>query len=311
VLKVIVMSQHDFSSRRRFIQAVAAGATGAVAATLAGPGAAADAAEAPPDRSNAGRIFKSVKWGMVQIQGDVLEKFELQKELGLDGVELNSPAEMSMQEAVDASRKTGLPIHGAVDSVHWQERLSSPDEKTRANGLKGLEQAIRDVAFCGGSAVLLVPGKVTGPDETHDDVWKRSIVEIRKALPLAAKSGVRILIENVWNGFCEQPEQMRDYLDEIGSPWVGSYFDIGNCRKFGPSENWVRALGTRIVKLDVKDWGVKNGFCKIGDGDVNWPAVRQELTKIGFTGWCTAEVQGGGKEQLADVTARMNRVLAL
>lgn len=304
------MNPFPHATRRTFLTTAATSAAG----VFLNVNAHTTEAAIPSDVSNqshAGRIFKSVKWGMVGIKGTVLEKFQLQKELGFDGVELDSPSSMNFQEAVEASRKTGLPIHGAVDSVHWKDRLSSPDEAIRTKGLAALQQAIRDVAFCGGSAVLLVPGKVTGPDETHDDVWKRSIVEIRKALPLAAKSGVRILIENVWNGFCEKPEQMRDYIDEIGSPWVGAYFDIGNCRKFRPSETWVRVLGPRIVKLDVKDWGVKNGFCKIGDGDVNWPEVRKALAEIGFTGWCTAEVEGGGKEQLADIAARMNRVLAL
>ena len=104
---------------------------------------------------------------------------------------------------------------------------------------------------------------------------------------------------------------MRDYLDEIDSPWVGAYFDIGNVRKFGPSEDWIRTLGRRIVKLDVKDWGRGNGFCKIGDGDVNWPEVRAALGEIGFTGWSTAEVRGGDRERLADVAQRMNNVLGL
>jgi hexulose-6-phosphate isomerase len=131
-------------------------------------------------------------------------------------------------------------------------------------------------------------------------------------LPLASKLGVRVCIENVWNGFCETPEQARDYIDAIDSCWVGAWFDIGNCRKFGPSENWIRTLGNRIVKLDCKDWSQKSGFkSKIGDGDVNWPAVRQALADIGYTGWCTAEVDGGGREVLADIAERMNRVLML
>jgi hexulose-6-phosphate isomerase len=143
-------------------------------------------------------------------------------------------------------------------------------------------------------------------------VWHRSIVEIRKVLPLASRLGVRVLIENVWNGFCETPEQMRDYLDEIASTWVGAYCDIGNCRKFGPSEKWIRTLGRRIVKLDCKDWSQTNGFSsRIGDGDIDWRAVRQALADIGFSGWCTAEVQGGGREELADIASRMNRVLLL
>ena len=163
----------------------------------------------------------------------------------------------------------------------------------------------------GGFSVLLVPGKVIGPDENHDHVWQRSITAIRKVLPLASKLGVRVLIENVWNGFCETPDQMRDYIDEICSPWVGAYFDIGNCRKFGFSEDWIHTLGPRIVKLDCKDWGDTEGFCRIGDGDVNWQEVRNALATIGFSGWCTAEVTGGGRDELADISQQMNRVLLL
>ena len=156
------------------------------------------------------------------------------------------------------------------------------------------------------------PGKVGGPDETHDDVWKRSIEQIRKVLPVASRLGVRICIETVWNKFCEKPEQLRDYVDEINSPWFGVWLDIGNVRKLRPSENWVRVLGTRIVKIDVKGYSKKNGLkSKIGDGDINWPAVCDELAKINFCGWAAAEVAGGDRKWLADVSKRMDRVLEI
>jgi hexulose-6-phosphate isomerase len=263
------------------------------------------------DPSAKGRIFKAVKWDMIGIEGSVSDKFRLQKELGYDGMELVGPALLEADDVRRASDETGMPVHGLVDMKHWEIRLSSPDRKVREEGVAILEQCLRDAKAFGGSSVLLVPGRVAGPDENHDHVWKRSIVEIRKVLPTASKLGVRVLIENVWNGFCESPEQYRDYLDEIDSPWVGAYFDIGNCRKFGPSEDWVRTLGSRIVKLDCKDWGDTEGFCKIGDGDVNWPAVRQALADISYSGWCTAEVAGGGREVLADIAQRMDRVLRL
>jgi len=248
---------------------------------------------------------------MIQAGSSTLERFQIQKELGYDGMELVSPGNVDVREVVDASKRTDMPVHGVVDMVHWNQRLSSPDEEVRTIGRKALENAIGDAAAFGGSSVLLVPGKVTGDDETHQHVWQRSIEEIRKVLPLAARRGVRVLIENVWNGFCERPEQLRDYIDEINSPWVGTYFDIGNHQKFGGAVRWVRVLGQRIVKLDVKDWGVKNGFCKIGDGDVDWPGVRKALADIAFTGWCTAEVRGGGKDRLSDIAARMDKALAL
>ena len=155
--------------------------------------------------------------------------------------------------------------------------------------------------------MLLVPGRVTGPDETHDDVWQRSIVEIRKVLPVASKLGIHILIENVGNGFCETPDQFRDYVDEIDSPWVGIYFDIGNARKFGPSEEWIRTLGSHIVKVDVKDRN-ERGSCRLGEGDVNWPEVRRALADINFTGWATRE---GKDHSLADTAQLMDELLDL
>ncbi len=304
-----------FSTSRRSFLIAATGSAMALSGgrhSLAESFAAGESSAAEvPSKSNRDKIFKSVKWGMIKVDGSVADKFQLQKELGYDGMELVSPSGLDLNEVRAASDSTGMPVHGVVDMKHWNDRLSSPDRATRDRGRQYLEQSIRDSKAFGGDTVLLVPGAVRGEDENHDHVWRRSIVEIRKVLPLASRLGVRILIENVWNGFCESPEQLRDYLDEIDSPWVGSYFDIGNVRKFGPSEDWIRTLGSRIVKLDVKDWGGNNGFCRIGDGDVNWPAVREALHEIGFSGWCTAEVAGGDRERLADIAQRMDRALAL
>jgi L-ribulose-5-phosphate 3-epimerase len=296
------------SNRRQFLRHSAAVAAVGMAAAQVSISSAADAATAPAGSKL--QLYKAVKWGMIAGAPTVLDHFKICQELGYDGMELISPADFSAKEVREASDATGLPVHGLVDMKHWDVRLSAPDAKVREEGVAILRQAILDCHAFGGFSVLLVPGRVSGGDETHDHVWKRSIEGIRQVLPLASKLGVRVLIENVWNGFCETPEQLRDYLDEIANPWVGAYFDIGNVVKFSPSQNWIRTLGSRIVKLDVKDWSTKQGFdAKIGEGDVNWPAVRQALREIGFSGWCTAEVAGGDREWLADVAKRIDQTL--
>jgi hexulose-6-phosphate isomerase len=225
-----------------------------------------------------------------------------------------------MDEVLQASRTTAMPVHGVVDSVHWGTRLSDPNPEVREKGRLALEGAIRDSKAYGGSSVLLVPGVAHKNDtENHDHVWQRSIEQIRIALPLAAKLGIHILIENVWNNFLYDPDGDNDqspdkaiaYIDEINSPWVGIYFDIGNIQRYGNPAKWIRALGHRITKLDVKDWGKENGFCKIGEGDVDWAQVRQALRDINYTGWATAEVGGGDENRLAEILVNMHKTLRI
>jgi len=283
-------------NRRDFCKTAGAAAAVAATSTL-------HAEDKKRARANHGLIYKSVKWG----GKPNLPRMQKLKELGFDGIEGSAPG-MNVGALRKACDEVGLPMHGVVYNKHWQKRLSSPDAATRDESRKGLEEAIRESKAVGGSSVLLVPGAVRGPNETHEQVWERSITEIRKVIPLASKLGIHVLIETVWNGFCYQPDQFRDYLDEINNPWVQAYYDIGNMQKFAPSHEWIRILGNRNVKLDVKDWGVKNGFCPLGQGDVEWDKVRAELKKIGFNGWVTREGGDGGDEKTA---ALMDELLDL
>ena len=250
-----------------------------------------------------GRIFKAVKGGKKRNESP-LEFFTRLKNLGFDGVESGNAKQAA--DYAKASQETGVMFHGMVCGWHWGTRLSSPNPDTRAKGLAMMKQNIQDTHRLGGSSVLLVPGKVNGANETHDQVWHRSITEVRKVLPLASRLGVRVLIETVWNGFCETPDKFRDYLDAFDNPWVGAYFDIGNMQKFAPAEEWIRTLGHRTVKLDIKDWGKKNGFCRLGEGDVDWDKVRAALKEVGFSGWATRE---GSDKSIEDTSSLIDQLM--
>ncbi len=276
--------------------------------TLAGVSTAFGANEqntnARPGPSLKGRIFKALK-GSGRKKGESVEAFFTRlKQLGFDGLESGRVGEAEAYRA--ATAKTGFRIHGLVNGGHWGVRLSDPDPVVREKGRANLEWALMNAHLLGGSSVLLVPGKVSGVNETHDHVWERSIEQVRKVLPLASRIGVRVLIETVWNGFCESPEKFRDYIDDFDSPWVGAYFDIGNMQKFAPAHEWIRVLGNRTVKLDVKDWGKKNGFCRLGEGDVDWDKVRVELKAQDFSGWATRE---GSDRSIEDTSKLIDELL--
>ncbi len=78
-----------------------------------------------------------------------------------------------------------------------------------------------------------------------------------------------------------------------------------------PSATWIRQLGKRMLKFDFKGYSRAKGWVPIGEGDEDWPEVLNALAEIGYDGFATAEVAGGGRKELADVAARMNRCLGL
>ncbi len=247
----------------------------------------------------------------------MVEKFRLLKTLGFDGVEMNSPNDFDSEEVSDAIAESGLPVHGIVDSVHWEKTLGDPDPDVRAEGVAGLETALRDAKAYGASTVLLVPA-VVNAEISYEDAYRRSQAEIRKMLPLASELDVKIAFENVWNRFLLSPLEFRRYIDEFESPMVGAYFDVGNVVTYGWPEHWIRILGERIVKLDIKEYsrskrdseGPFAGFrVPLGEGDCNWPVVIAALEEIGYSGWATAEIPGGDRTRLADIAERMNRIL--
>lgn len=264
-------------------------------------------------------LKKAVKFGMIQEDMTILQKFELLKKLGFDGVEMDSPSDLDVDEVVAARDTAGLPIHGVVDSVHWRQTLSDADPAVRESGLDGLKIALNDAHAFGASTVLLVPA-VVNKDVSYDDAYSRSQAEIRKALPMASDLGVKIAIENVWNRFLLSPLEAARYVDEFESEMIGWYMDVGNIVTFSWPEQWIRILGHRVLKLDIKEYsrskrdeeGPYAGFeVKLGDGDCNWPEVLGALDDISYDGWATAEIPGGDTERLTEIATRMNQILEL
>jgi L-ribulose-5-phosphate 3-epimerase len=257
------------------------------------------------------KLRLAFKYDMIKIKGSAEDKLNLAKKLGMEGVEVDSPGSFDKDELKAASQKTGIKIHGVIDSVHWRDTLSDPDERVRAKGLAALRGAIEDAAFFESDTVLLVPGVVKG-SVTYEQCYERSQAEIKKVLPLAAERKIKILIETVGNNFITKPEQMISFVNDLASPWAGAYFDCSNMIRHGVSSaEWIRRLGKMMVKFDFKGFSKAKGRVPIGEGDEDWPEVLKALGEIGYDGWATSEVSGGGEAELADIAARMKRVLGV
>lgn len=262
---------------------------------------------------------KSLKWGMIEGDMSVLEKFQRAKEVGFDGIELNSPDDLDDNEVMDAMAETKLVVPGLVNSKHWEFPLSDPEISVRNETIDSMKNALQRAKKLGATTVLLVPA-VVSDEVSYQDAYHRSQEAIREILPVAEETGVKIAIENVWNNFLLSPLEAARYIDEFESNAIGWYMDVGNIVRYGWPEQWIRTLGERILKIDIKEYsrtkqqeeGIWKGFqVGIGDGDCNWPAVNKALSEIGYSGWGSAEVGGGDKKRLLDISKRMDRIYKL
>lgn len=310
-------------NRRTFIQSTAALAalaplaSGAAAQTT--PAAPAPGATKPKRSNPKGFMFQMLSGESAK--KSVLERFQLLRNAGFDGVE--PPSAMNQAEVLAARDATGLKIPSVCISTHWAKPLSDPNPANREIGLEGLKQGLRDAKAYGASSVLLVPA-VVNKQVSYADAYSRSIAEIKKAIPLAEELGVAIAIENVWNWFLLSPREAADYVDSFKSPFVRWHFDVGNVVNTGWPEQWVQTLGPRIVKVHVKEYskklrdtkGLREGFkVDLFGGDSDWASVMPALDAVGYKGWLIAEqwrAEGlTDQAYLEQLSAKLDQILAV
>ena len=294
-------------SRRRFLETAAAIPLAAGAVVSASP-----QTPAPP---GAGAMPKRAVLISMLPAGPAADRFATAKAAGFEAVEMQTLADAAEVEAARAaSATTGVAIHSVMNMEHWRSPLSSADPAVVAKSVAGMETSLRNAKAWGAGVVLLVPA-VVNPQTSYQEAWTRSQRVIKeRLLPLAAELKVVIAVEEVWNRFLLSPLEMARYVDELDSPWAKAYFDVGNVVLYGYPQDWVRTLGPRIVRVHLKDFSMDRGkgtfaWKNIGEGDIDWPAVRQAFADIGYAGYVTTELEGGDAAYLADVSGRVARWL--
>lgn len=252
------------------------------------------------------------------------------KAAGYDGVETTawnvSAAAARKSRAIAEAHD--LRIHSVMRA--WTD--INKDAETLAHDVETVKDALRAAAGYGADTVLWVPCKVGNmkmPDPWNFDVdfdpatlevkgvvkddnaafadyiaaqnkaTKATLEAVEQLIPVAAKEGVRLTAENVWNNLWSTPKYFAALFKYFDNPWFKCYFDLGNQVKYAKCENWLNALGSSIVKLHIKGYNVKEvlgesgggrgDWSRIDEASVDWKSVRQLLDKIGYSGYVTVE----------------------
>ncbi len=258
-----------------------------------------------------GKIERAVLISMLPKELSYLDQFKLAVDIGFHSMEARTVADdAEANEIKDAADKAGLRIHSVMNMSHWKDPLSSPDRAQVDACVRGMRASMRQAKIYGADTVLLVPA-VVREDTTYEQAWERSQKQIRKLIPEAEANDVIIAVEEVWNKFLLTARDFAQYVDEFNHPLVKAYFDVGNVVHYGVPEQWIRTVGSRIVKVHLKDYSRREGFVNLGEGDVNWPEVQKAFAEVGYDGAATVELRAGDREYLTDVGERVDRLLGL
>jgi L-ribulose-5-phosphate 3-epimerase len=241
---------------------------------------------------------------------DIIPCMELAKKAGFEGIELaltlHGPLNLQSKDQEilrigQAAEALGMVVNSIATGLYWQYSLTSNREENRERAKMIARKQLEMAALLGADGILVCPGAV-GVDFKPADVvpdadeieffagseivdyeiaYERSIQAIRELAQYAEVQRVTIGIENIWNKFLLSPLEMRRFIDEIGSDWVGVYFDVGNVLRFGYPEQWIRILGNRIKSFISRIIGGTAPGCR--DLSIYWPAMW--ITSRSSTNW--------------------------
>jgi L-ribulose-5-phosphate 3-epimerase len=257
-------------------------------------------------------IKKGLVFHMLPTKLSYGERMKLARDVGFEVVQApTTPDEHAAEEIKKAADGANVRIDSVMNIDHWKYPLSSGDAAVVEKSLTGMRTSLHNAKLWGSDAVLLVPA-VVNPQTSYRDAWTRSQTQIRKLLPLAEELKIVIAIEEVWNKFLLSPLEMSKYIGEFQSLWIQAWFDVGNVMFYGYPQDWIRTLGKSIAKVHLKDFKRKeNGYewVNLGDGDVDWEAVRAAFREIGYSGSAICELNGGDEAYLRDVSRRVDRLV--
>jgi hexulose-6-phosphate isomerase len=293
-------------NRRDFLAAtLAAGATSTLSLASSSAAGARPGVEKPRNK-------KGVRTGMLPAGMSLLDSFKLARDCGFDQIE--PPATFDQEDAArikEAAVAAGIEIGSVSNGMNWKYPLTDSDPAVAKKGLEAQTAALQNAHLWGAEAILMIPGIVT-PLVSYREAWTRSRGQIEQLLPLAEKLGVYIALEEVGdqNKFLLTPLEFVAYLDDFKSRWIKAYFDVGNVMPLGFPQDWIHTLGPRIAKVHLKDYDPKTRkFVNLGDGAVDWAAVRKAFVDIGYSGTYTVELPSGDQAYLRDVSQRIDRLL--
>ncbi|MEM9435058.1 MAG: TIM barrel protein [Pseudomonadota bacterium] len=151
-------------------------------------------------------------------------------------------------------------------------------------------------------------GRPNEAEQMDNEEWSAFVSRIRTAAQIGADHGLTVGMHAHAAGFVDFEPELERLLSEVDESLLKICFDTGHHSYAGfDPVAFMQRNAKRISYMHFKDIdpAVKADvianrtgfydacgqgiFCNLGQGDVDFPKVRQILLDSGFDGWCTVE----------------------
>lgn len=228
-------------------------------------------------------------------------------------------------DAMDLSLFTLLEPQGYWSGSDWREKAQALKALAEAQGI-GFRQAhapfpttrgdrefdemassrilraMEIASMVGAPCIVVHPVQHLSWVSNKKALFDASAALYRKLIPWCEKWNIVVCTENMWqwdthrgvitDSICSQPEEFRDLIDQVNSPWIRGCLDIGHCALVGvdPAEA-IRTLGAhRLKALHVHDVDYRRDCHTMPyTQDLEWGSITAALGEIGYTGEFTFE----------------------
>ncbi|MCH2069087.1 TIM barrel protein [Shimia sp.] len=236
-------------------------------------------------------------------------------EAGYKGIELGPVGFMPEDPAVlgEALAEHDLELIGGVvfrayhDPDAWDDVLDATHRTAKALQAHGAQHLVLIDSISPRRAPTA--GRVGEAEQMDKAEWTAYRDRIAETARIGSEEyGLTVGIHAHAAGFMDFEPELERLLNEVDESILKICFDTGHhsYAGFDPVAFMKKHIG-RISYMHFKDIDPKvkaevianrtgfydacgqGIFCNLGDGDVDFPAVRQVLLDAGFEGWCTVE----------------------
>ena len=229
-------------------------------------------------------------------------------ELGPVGFMPEDPTELAPAlEEFDLELIGGVVFRPYHDPDAWDEVLDATHRTAKALRAHGAEHLVLIDSISPRRAPTA--GRASEAEQMDKAEWIAYRDRIAESARIGAEEyGLTVGIHAHAAGFMDFEPELERLLNEVDEKFLKICFDTGHHSYAGfDPVAFMKRYVSRISYMHFKDIDPKvksdvianrtgfydacgqGIFCNLGEGDVDFPAVRQTLLDAGFEGWCTVE----------------------